>query len=54
MWFGFGLIDCLAVEKWAGFVVPLSVRRAGFVVPLSVRRAGFVVPLSVRRAGRYR
>ncbi|MEQ8540464.1 MAG: hypothetical protein RIB93_23795 [Coleofasciculus sp. D1-CHI-01] len=31
-----GLIDCRSVGEWAGFVVPLLVRRAGFVVPLSV------------------
>jgi len=45
-----GLIDCLAVGEWAGFVVHLSVGRAGFVVHLSVG-ASFAVHLLVRRAG---
>ncbi|MFP4414259.1 hypothetical protein, partial [Coleofasciculus sp.] len=47
-----GLIDCLSVGEWAGFVVGLLVGRVGFVVGLLVGEwAGFVVGLLVGRAG---
>ena len=44
---GFGLIDCLALGEWEGFILNFKVRRAGFILKFEVRRAGFVRQLSV-------